>query len=216
VKRILTAFVLLAVSSFLLSGLGAAQAGPGPDSAVQAPDIPAPVPVTVDARTTAFLALDFIEATCQPRPGCVASLPRVANLLAKARAANVLVVYSMGRNPAPFMAQVAPRGDEPTVGSSANKFYETNLNDILVGAGIDTVVLAGVAANGAVLYTSFGANERGYRVVVAEDGISAGPDFDVFLTRYQLLNQPGFANPQNMPLQPNAVTLSSTDLITFR
>jgi len=76
-------------------------------------------------------------------------------------------------------------------------------------------VIVGSAANGAVLYTAFGANLRGYTVVVAVDGISSGPDFDTFLAEYQLLNQPGFANPTNEQLRPNAVTLSRSDLISF-
>jgi hypothetical protein len=55
----------------------------------------------------------------------------------------------------------------------------------------------------------FGANERGYTVVVATDGISSGPDFDTYLTEYQLLNR------ANDPLHSGAVTLSRGDLITF-
>ena len=77
-------------------------------------------------------------------------------------------------------------------------------------------MIVGTAANDAVLYTSFGASTRGYTVVVAEDGISAPDDFAVLLTRYQLLNQPGFGNPENEPLRERAVTLSRTDLINFQ
>jgi hypothetical protein len=77
-------------------------------------------------------------------------------------------------------------------------------------------VLVGTLANGAVLYTSFGANVRGYTVVVAEDGLSGDRPFDLIVTRYQVLNQAGFANPQNTPLATERVTLSRGDLITFR
>ena len=73
----------------------------------------------------------------------------------------------------------------------------------------------GTAANGAVLYTAFGACARGLSVVVAEDGISSRDPFATYLARYQLLNQPGFVNAQNVPLQPKAVTLSRSDLISF-
>ena len=214
-KRFLTVIALATISAVSFSGL-AAQAGPGPDSGIQLPDIPPAVPVTLDAQNTAFLVLDLIDGICSSRPGCLATLPSVANLLAKARAANVLVVYSTGRSPATILAPVAPLGDEPVVRASADKFFQTDLEQILANAGIETVVLVGVAANGAPMYTAFGANSRGYTAVVAEDGISSGNDFDVWLARYQLLNEPGFANPTNTPLQPNAVTLSRTDLITFR
>jgi len=122
------------------------------------------------------------------------------------------------RNPPPgstILAEVAPRPTEPKVTGRADKFYGTPLDDILKSKGIKTLVIVGTAANGAVLYTAFGANVRGYTVVVATDGISADP-FPMFLTQYQLLNQPGFANPENTPLAENKVTLSRSDLITFR
>jgi nicotinamidase-related amidase len=215
-RRAFTALVLLAMVSFPLSSLSLVQAGSGPEPPVELPEIPAPVAVQLDGRTTAFLILDLVEVICQPRPGCPPSLPLVGNLLARARAANVPVVYSTVTAPSPFMPQIAPRGGEPQVASSANKFFRTELEDILVGMGVDTLVIVGSAANGAVLYTSFAANARGYTVVVAEDGISANTDFQVLLTRHQLLNQPGFGNAPNTPLQANAVTLSRTDLITFR
>jgi hypothetical protein len=69
-----------------------------------------------------------------------------------------------------------------------------------------------------VLYTAFGANLRGHTVVVAEDGMTTDDAFAHFLTRYQLLNQPGFANATNAAPQEGkiAVTLSRTDLITFK
>jgi len=72
------------------------------------------------------------------------------------------------------------------------------------------------AANGAVLYTTFGLGLRGITVVVAQDGISGDPEFTETLTRWQLLNEPGFANVNNTPLDKGHVTLSTTDKITFK
>lgn len=215
-KRILCAMILLSVSVASLSGLAAAQDGPMNDDHVQLPTIPAPVAVELEAATTAFLVLDLNEAVCTPRPMCPPTLPEVASLLARARAAGVTVVYTSGRTPTQVLAPVTPRGDEPLVMAGANKFFQTELDQILVGAGANTLVIVGVSANGAPMYTSFEANSRGYTVVVAEDGLSAASDFDLFLARYQLLNQPGFDNPQNNPLMAGRVTLSRTDLITFR
>lgn len=188
-----------------------------PTAAQELPTIPDPVPVTLDAATTALLMLDFNTAVCPPRPMCLAALPRAAELLARARRANVFVVHSNTRAPgATPLPEVAALPDEPVVVSSANKFYGTPLEDILTAQGVRTLLIAGTAANGAVLYTSFGANERGFTVAVAEDLIPATTEFDVFLTRYQLLNQPGFSNPQNEPLREGAVTLTRSDLVTFR
>jgi hypothetical protein len=52
-------------------------------------------------------------------------------------------------------------------------------------------------------------------VVVPEDGISSRQPIATWVARWQLLNQPGFANAQNAPLQAKAVTLSRTDLISL-
>ena len=53
-------------------------------------------------------------------------------------------------------------------------------------------------------------------MVVAQDGISGDPEFTETLTRWQLLNEPGFANANNTPLDKGHVTLSTTDKITFK
>jgi nicotinamidase-related amidase len=181
------------------------------------PTIPAPAAVTLDPATTAYLVLDINSAVCAPRPGCLATVPAVAAFLDRARQANAFVVYSNTTAPGTtILPEVAPRPDDPIVTSSADKFFNTQLDDILRARGVRTAVVVGTVANGAVLYTSFGANTRGYTVVVAEDGISAPDDFAVLLTRYQLLNQPGFGNPDNEPLRERAVTLSRTDLISFQ
>ncbi|MBM2810112.1 MAG: hypothetical protein HW416_871, partial [Chloroflexi bacterium] len=164
------------------------------------------------------LVLDMTEATCGPRPTCIATVPAVASLLENARSAGVFVVYSTGRAPTNVLADLAPWEDDPTVGSAADKFYGTDLDEILRSRGITTVVIIGTVANGAPLYTTFGASLRGYTVVVAEDGISeeTGQPFDKVVARYQILNQAGFANPTNTPLVAQRATLSRTDMITFR
>jgi len=217
VKRILCAISLAMVSLAAPGGLAAQHDMGGHEApSVQVPTIPAPVAVEVEAAKTAFLILDLTEATCAPRTNCVASVPAIASLLARARAANVPVVYSAARSPTTVLAAVAPRANEPLVMTFADKFFQTDLDDILTGLGAETLVIVGTFANGAVLYTAYGANLRGYTVVVAEDGISEPGDFEVFLARYQLLNQPGFNNPENTPLVAGRVTLSRTDLITFR
>jgi nicotinamidase-related amidase len=183
-------------------------------AAPEPPTLPDLVPVAVDADTAAFLILDINSAVCPPRPACLASVPAVARLLGKARNADAFVVYST-TGTADVLSDVAPAPEDPIFSARADKFFNTDLDQTLRQHGIQTLVLVGSAANGAVLYTSFGANERGYTVVVATDGISSGPEFDTYLTEYQLLNQPGFANPVNDPLHSGAVTLSRGDLITF-
>jgi len=216
VKRLIGGVALVLANLVAVTGLTAAQAGPGPDAAVQVPEIPPAVAVTFDPRTTAFLVLDMNEAVCAPRPRCVATVPAVASLLNRARTAGVPVVYSSGRTPTQVLAPLAPVANEPLVMSGADKFYGTDLDEILTGLGAQTLLIVGVSANGAPMYTSFGANLRGYTVAVAEDGISSANEFDEFLARYQLLNQPGFDNPTNSPLMPGRVTLTRTDAVAFQ
>jgi nicotinamidase-related amidase len=215
----------VALASILLAGCVPATpavsspTGTAASSASATPSgIPAAVAVTVDPKTTAVLSLDLINPTCPQRPQCVASLPKVADLLKRAREAKATVVHSITTaagvtiNPA-----VAALPDEPTVAAPADKFFNTQLDTILKSKGVETVVVTGTAANGAVLYTSFGANIRGYTVVVPEDTISVAPDleFGIPYTKWQLLRQPGFTNPDNKPLEKGRVTLSRSDLIGF-
>jgi isochorismate hydrolase len=187
--------------------------------ASELPQIPSPVPVALDAGTTALLVLDFNTAVCQPNPACNETLPAVARLIAKARAAKVPVVYSTTPGPQgnnPTLPAVAPQAGEPVVVTRANKFLDTNLEELLKQRKATTLVITGTAANGAVLYSSFHANYRGFTVVVPEDTIVSPVPFNTFVARYQLLNQPGFSNPGNKPLAERQVTLSRSDLITFK
>jgi nicotinamidase-related amidase len=179
--------------------------------------IPAPAAVSLDPSTTAFLAIDFLQSTCAPNPICVATLPAVAAGLTSARAGNAHVIYAVHLAPDNnILAEVAPMPDEPVFDAvPGDKFFASNLDYILRQAGITTLVLTGVSSNSGVLYTAAGAIQRGYTVVVAQDAIAATSDLATSVALWQMLRAPS-ANPQNMPLQPKAVTLSRTDLITYK
>ena len=109
-----------------------------------------------------------------------------------------------------------PQSGEPTLAARADKFIDTNLEEVLKQRNATTLIIVGTVANGAVMYTAFHANVRGFTVVVAEDGISSFTPFNNLLARHQLLQQPGFTNAANKPLAEKMVTLSKTDLITFK
>jgi nicotinamidase-related amidase len=174
------------------------------------PQIPDPVPVAVTPATTALLVLDIQQSNCPRRPDCVASLPTMADFIDRARSAGVLVVYT-GR-PTEIMPEVAPREGEPFPTSRGpDKFYESDLDDILKGAGITTLLVVGSSAIAAVLRTTAAATQRGYTVAVAEDGISADSEFEVFYARYHMLR----GNPENTPLAERAVTLTRMGSVTF-
>jgi nicotinamidase-related amidase len=188
---------------------------PAPTSPI--PTIPAAVAVEVPVKGAALLVLDITSAICPPRPSCVASVPKIANLVKKARDAKVPVIYSLTATAgSTVQAEIAPQPGDASVTGRADKFFGTSLEQILKDKAIENAVVVGSAANGAVLYTVFGLNLRGFTVVVAQDGISAEPEFPITLTRWQLLNEPGFANADNKPLAKGFVTLSTTELITFK
>jgi nicotinamidase-related amidase len=160
--------------------------------------------------------MDITDSICLRRPACVASVPRIAALLAAARTAGVRVIHTIGpRQPTAILDGAAPLPCEPVVTGRADKFYATDLEALLGEPASRTLVLAGTAANGAILYTSFAANLRGFTVVVPVDAVSADDDVTLRFALWQLLNQPGMTNAANDAGAPGRVTLSSTELITF-
>ena len=197
----------------ITAGSGAPAAGPtviDEWSSVKAPPPPEVKPVTVDPKTTALLLLDFNKQTCnaERRPRCIASIPRVQKLLAAARTAKGLVVYSLsaGATAADIAPDLAPAKGDPVVTSGPDKFLGTDLERILNELHITTVIVAGTAAHGAVLHTAGGAALRGMRVIVAVDGISAETLYPEQYALWHLMNAPRISNQ---------VSLSSTDRITY-
>jgi nicotinamidase-related amidase len=210
-KRNLIATLVAAAA--LAAGAVPTQAGDIIDewANVKAPPPPALRPVTVDAKTTALLLLDFVphDPYCGPgKPRCGATLPAMKQLLANARAKGAAVVYSVaGKYEASDIAKdIAPAANEPTVKSKADKFLNTDLEKILKDKGIQTVIVTGTAANGAVLYTGSGAALRGLKVIVPADGLSANDAYAEQLTLWQLAHGPGFGAQ---------VTVTKSDMIKF-
>jgi len=164
-------------------------------SKVQAPPPVGLKAVQVNPQETAFLILDIEQLTCNPdrRPRCVKSVPKIQSFLQKAKAKGMPVVYSLtGRGTKEtILPEVAPKADEPIVQSSVDKFFKTDLDKILQGKGIKTVIIAGTTAEGAVLHTATGAAMRGYNVIVPVDGMSAGNLYAEQYTAWHLINAPG-------------------------
>ena len=177
---------------------------------VEVPAAPAAEGVEAAAATTALLVLDIQQGNCnlERRPRCVATLGGIADLLARARQAGAAVVYSLTRSaePADIRPEVAPKGDEPVVKGSVDKFHGTELERILSERGIATVIVVGTAAHGAVLHTAAGAAMRGLKVIVPVDGMSATEPYAEQYTAWHLANSPGTRK---------ATTLTRTDLVSF-
>ena len=174
---------------------------------IKAPAAPTLKPVKVEAKETALLMLDFVKQLCGARPRCVASLPKVQQLLTKAREAGVLVVYSLAGQPiTDTLSEVAARPGEASVTSGPDKFMNTDLDKILKEKGIKTVIVAGTAAEGAVLNTAAGAALRGYKVIMPVDAASSTQPYSEQYTAWHLANSPR-VGPQ--------VTLTKIDQIGF-
>lgn len=108
----------------------------------------------------------------------------IASLLERYRAANGKVVHILHKTPegAPvftpnttlaeeFDALKAKDGEELIWKHHPGSFAETNLDDLLKGWGIKKVVLTGYMAHVCVSTTARQASQRGYDVLVVEDGI---------------------------------------------
>jgi len=87
------------------------------------------------------------------------------------------------------LAAVAPMPGEAVFEAvPGDKFFDSNLDYILKQANTKTVVMTGVLANAGIMYTAAGAIQRGYTVVVAEDGINGANDFATSVALWQMLN----------------------------
>jgi nicotinamidase-related amidase len=175
---------------------------------VKIPPAPLLKPVSVDAKSTALLMLDFMNQNCGQRPRCLMTVPAMRTLLTSARAKGLTVIYSLIANTtaADVVNELAPDPQEKTVTANADKFLNTDLDKALRDKGIDTVIVTGTAANGAVLYTASSAAFRGLKVIVPVDGLSSADPYGEQLSVWQLANGPGLSA---------RVTLTKAGMITF-
>jgi len=175
------------------------------------PTLSPPISVSVDPRTSAVLVLDY--AFCYRLAGCNATLPAIQALLANARTAGAPVIYT--RTPIPKEIANASADTVITNDIGPDKYLNTSLASILQSKGVKTLVIVGIAANGALLYTAQESCVRHFTVVVPVDTI-VGNAFVQAYVPYQLLNGPGCANANNTPLSPNHATLSAIPSIVFK
>lgn len=206
-----TAMVLLVGAALItISSLAPAAAADVVEewASVKVPAAPAVKPATVDPKTTALLMLDFMNQNCGQRPRCLATVPAVKKLLAQARAKGMTVMYSFfGTTKASdVVTDLAPMANEESVTSFADKFINTDLEKKLKDKGIQTIIIAGTAANGAILYTGSGAALRGLNVIVPVDGMSSADAYTEQFSVWQLANGPTFGQK---------VTLTRIDMIKF-
>ena len=178
---------------------------------VKMPPAPALKPVTADPKTTALVLMDFVpfDPYCGAgKPRCPATVPATKQLLAQARASGATVIYSVaGKYEASeIIKDLAPAANDPRVKSKSDKFLNADLEKNLKDKGIQTVIVTGNSANGAVLYTGTGAALRDLKVIVPVDAMSANEPFEELITVWQLAHGPGFGQ---------LVTITKSDMIKF-
>src|SRR5258707_12217948 len=91
------------------------------------------------------------------------------------------------------LPEVGVTGDEPYVQSGPDKFLNTDLEKILKDNGIKTVIVAGNAADGAVLHTASEAVLRGFKAVVPLDTMSAANAYIEQYVAYHFTSAPRIA-----------------------
>ena len=176
------------------------------------PPPPALKAATLNPAETALLVMDFTRQTCsvERRPRCAASVAKVQKLVALARAKGALVIYSVavpGSTAADILTDLAPAPGElvlPPLGP--DKFVNSDLEKILKGKGIKTVVALGTQAQTSVLHTGAAAALRGFKVVVPVDGMSSEDTYFEQYTAFHLSRAPGVAQQ---------TTLTKFDMIQF-
>src|SRR3984885_7467476 len=164
------------------------------DSALtlQMPPLPEPVPVAIDPATTALLILDVVDPICSRQPNCTGKMvPAIALLLAQARKAGVTIAYGTR---APTMSKWLPEvlpapGDIKIESQAQDRFYKTDLDNLLKAKSITTLILTRWKVSGSVTYTSVGATLQGYAVLGALHASLAGPDSEIAIARCRLVTQ---------------------------
>ena len=160
--------------------------------------------VAVDPARSALIVVDmqndFVsEGGSLLVPGAATTIPAISDLLERARAEQMRVVYSQdthidgdpewriwpehareGSWGWQIIDALAPRADEAVIRKVRyDAFYGTPLDHLLRQWGVDTLVICGTVANICVHYTAASAALRWYDVVIPRDAVSALEPFDL-------------------------------------
>ena len=179
-------------------------------STIQVPPPPTLKPVTVDPKSTALLLLDFMTENCGQRPCCVAAVPTIKALHDRARAASMLVEYTLPGGGKIIDEGIAPREGEVVDQrpGGPDKFLGDDLDQRLKAHGIKTVIVCGTSAQGVGIGTGAAAAQRGYCVIYPVDCLLSE---SAFREAYAAWHMAG-GGP---PVTTKWVTVTRSDMITF-
>lgn len=174
------------------------------------PPPPTLKPVTVDPKSTALLLFDFMTENCGQRPRCVAGVPTLKALHDRARAADMLVAYTLPGGGKIIDEGIAPRDGEVVdqKPGGPDKFLGDDLDQRLKAHGIKTVILCGTSAQGVGLGTGAAAAQRGYYVIYPVDCMLSE---SAFREAYSAWHMAG-GGP---PVTTKWVTVTRSDMIAF-
>jgi nicotinamidase-related amidase len=181
-------------------------------SQVKLPPPPALKPVTLIAKETALLVMDFTVQTCtvERRKRCADSVPKVKKFVEAAREHGALIIYSVAvpnSVATDVLKDLTPAAGEqvlPPLGP--DKFINSDLEKTLKDKGIKTVVAMGTQAQTSVLHTGGEAALRGFKVIVPVDAMSADDLFPEAYTAWHLSTAARISNQ---------TTLTRLDMIEF-
>lgn len=144
-------------------------------------------PSTASTSDSALLIIDAQNEYAEGQlkvTNAAASSKVIASLLEKYRAANGKVIHILHKTPEgapvftpntslsePFPSLKPKDGEEVIWKNHPGSFAETNLEELLKKSDMKKVVLTGYMAHVCVSTTARQASQRGYDVIVVEDGI---------------------------------------------
>ena len=177
---------------------------------IQMPPPPALKPATLDPKSTALILFDFMSTNCNERPRCVEAIPKLKALMERARAAGLLVAYTLPGGGKIVDPGIAPHDGEVVDQKQGgpDKFLGSDLHQRLKDHGIKTVILCGTSAQGVGIGTGSAAAQRGYYVAYPVDCL---PSESAFREAYAAWHMSG-GGP---PVTTKWVTVTRSDMIKF-
>ena len=152
----------------------------------------------MEIKTDALLVIDMLNDFCDPKgslfvPANLAIIPNIAREINRARERGTPVIYVCDRHPmgdiefrnwpahavpgtwgAEIIDELKPApGDVAVSKHTLLIFHETELEDVLRGRGVTSLIITGCLTNICVMYGATEAVVRGYRVKVPRDCVAA-------------------------------------------
>jgi isochorismatase family protein len=179
-------------------------------TALQMPPAPTLKPVRIAPGSTALLLLDFMTENCGQRPRCVAAVPTLKTLHDRARAAGMLIAYTLPGGGKIVDEAIAPHEGEVVDQrpGGPDKFLGDDLDQRLKAHSIKTVILCGTSAQGVGLGTGAAAAQRGYQVIYPVDCLLSESAFREAYAAWHM----GGGGP---PVTTKLVTVTRSDMITL-